>query len=92
MDGQAMEGGKYDDEAMEILEKNEAALVLVAVAGGVRGHGLSIATKDPAELAALPGLFRDIAMQIEMSMARGDPLLLKRHQRNTDGGSSTVAE
>lgn len=59
--------GKYDAVATVALEMTSADCVLVAVLGGVRGSGFSV-QGDPALLAHLPRILRDVADQIEKDM------------------------
>lgn len=60
--------GKFDKECEQLLMLNSADAVMVAVLGGPKGSGFSIAVtkwnKAPV-MQALPGVLRSIADQIE---------------------------
>jgi len=56
--------GKYDKEAMEILERTKAQGVLLMVFNGDRGNGFSM-DADINLMLSIPAILRAIAKQIE---------------------------
>ena len=61
--------GKYDKQAVEILESSGAGLVMIAVMGGREASGLSIAG-DPLLIGLVaPDVLRQIAYTIEKDMS-----------------------
>lgn len=60
------EEGDYTDEAKAILKKQEADGVIIIVMGGTRGHGFSVATKNPQIIKLAPSMLRLVAGDMEI--------------------------
>jgi hypothetical protein len=59
--------GKYDDDCEEILHRHGARGVLLAVIGGDKGQGFSVAA-DFSVMSMLPDMLEFIAEQIRNDM------------------------
>ncbi len=57
--------GKYDDVCEILSLEFNADMVVLAIAGGDRGSGFSLVTKDPENLPAIVQAIRRVADQIE---------------------------
>ena len=61
-----MAEGKYDAECQTIqLTTGADTVVVVVINGKYKGSGFSVVSKDPEADSKLPGLFRNMADQIE---------------------------
>ena len=58
-------GGRYGEYPEDILKETKAGTVVLIVIGGDKGHGFSIASRDPLFDQKLPHLLRYIADDIE---------------------------
>lgn len=56
--------GKYDEEAMLVMERTKAQGVIVMVIGGEKGPGFSVAA-DLLTTLSLPAILRSIANQLD---------------------------
>jgi hypothetical protein len=64
--------GEYDEACTLLRALTGAAGVAVIVYGGHRGNGFSVQA-PPVFIAALPGILRDMAGQMERDAAAGTP-------------------
>lgn len=62
--------GKYDDLCTYVREQAKAAGAIVIVIGGAKGAGFSVQA-PPIVTLKLPALLRELAKQIEESIAAG---------------------
>ncbi|RYG34587.1 MAG: hypothetical protein EON93_07840 [Burkholderiales bacterium] len=68
------DGGKYGLEVDALMERLEAQGVLVAVVAGLNGTGFSVRGSQEV-LAAMPGVLRKMADQMEAASVRDTGLL-----------------
>lgn len=61
-------GGKYDAEALELLERLQADGIVLLVTGGPRGEGFEVQVTDLALMRALPAALRGAAAMIEIDL------------------------
>lgn len=59
--------GKYDELATLVLERAEAAGVVVIIVGGTKGAGFSVQVTDPRLLGGLSSVLRQVADEIDRS-------------------------
>lgn len=64
--------GKYDDLCTKVREEAKATAALVIILGGNKGRGFSVQTEDFLVVAKLPAILRNVANQIEETLAKGD--------------------
>lgn len=62
--------GKYDDLCTDVRVKANADGAVVIIINGRHGHGFSMQA-SPAATVGLPRLLRDVAKEIERSLAEG---------------------
>jgi len=75
-------GGKYEPEAIALLQALEATGVVLLVAGGRRGEGFSVCTSSLPVLARLPAALRRTATAVEVDLgAQGGPVVVHRGAR-----------
>lgn len=63
--------GKYDAEAMTVMESAKAKGVILIVIGGDRGEGFSVVA-TPEVTWALPDMLRSIAKDVEVDLGNID--------------------
>lgn len=61
--------GKYDPEALELLERLQAKGIAVMVYDGDRGHGVAV-KGTPEFLHTLPVILESLAAQVRRDLAR----------------------
>jgi len=57
--------GKYDAEVRVAAASTSAQLTLLIILEGNRGTGFSVAALDPRLVKLVPGLLRNVALEIE---------------------------
>lgn len=64
----ALGPGKFDDECTAAMIATGSKLAVLVLAGGPKGSGFSVVTRDPVLLFDLPHALRLVADQIEKDL------------------------
>jgi hypothetical protein len=69
-----MTDSKYGPEARALRKETGAELVIVVVVGGAKGHGMASASSRVPDPRAVATMLRQLAQQVDMAAASGEPL------------------